>query len=236
MGSPEKLSSQSLIEEGVMNSKGYGWIVVVSAMVATGLSQSAIAEDSSSASASVVIDWSHLQLSVTGVNGVVPSVGYSDTSTKLTSRVLSGSSDTESTTHSTQTISTSAGGNEQAHAFGSTTTFSADAEAEGDRFSRLGGIATGIRQIDYSISGPGTITATVPYTLSLDLSCVPCFSASHAIINTQADFHPDIFYPHSFYFSSGDYNSYIQIAPGDYPYGSEQSVGAVWKSGIWHFR
>jgi LDH2 family malate/lactate/ureidoglycolate dehydrogenase len=44
MGSREMMSTHSLIEEGLMNRKGYGWIVIIDVLSA-GLGQSAIAEN-----------------------------------------------------------------------------------------------------------------------------------------------------------------------------------------------
>jgi hypothetical protein len=178
-------------------------MVILSALSA-GLSQGAIA-DPSSASASVVIDWSHLKFSVTGINGGIPAVEYTNPSTSLSSRAsIPGISDTETEVKRnwTETISTDSSidfprehGHGQAQTSASSSIFSASTEVQVPSFfgsDYTSGAATGSRQIDFSLDGPGTIIMTVPYSLSMNvLNCgtgVSC-DENHAKIDAFANFH-----------------------------------------------
>jgi hypothetical protein len=184
-----------------MNGKGFGWMVILSALSA-GLSQGAIA-DPSSASASVVIDWSHLKFSVTGINGVVPSVEYTNPSTSLFSRASADwlnivDTESESTRDWTNSISTLSSVDIPSHyaqaqtsAYYSTSSASTKAEVPTlfEDNSLMRATATGSRQINFSSGGPGTIVLTVPYTLTMNvLNCADNCGVNYARIDASANF------------------------------------------------
>ena len=173
-----------------MNSKDYEWMVFLS-VISIGLSQGAVAEDFSSAKASATIDWSHLQLSVTGFPGAVPAVQYTNPSTLLGSLAFFETPqnvDRKSSGSWTDTIHTDSthSGAAEAHAFASSSVFSGSTEVFAERIGAIAE-AGGRREIDYSIDGPGMISLTVPYTLSVTLANCDC--GYEAKIDAQANFH-----------------------------------------------
>jgi hypothetical protein len=180
-----------------MNRKAHGWIVILSAISGAVLSQSAVAENIQTTKAAVSLDWSNLQLSVTGPNGVAPHVEYSNPRTTLFTHNNSGGADQRSARNWTESISAdSVSENEQAHALASASVFSGNTEATADT-DGFGILAEanvhGTREIDYTIDGPGAITVSVPYTLSksgcnLDYECAAF--EQKAYIVTQASFVP----------------------------------------------
>jgi hypothetical protein len=170
-------------QEVSMNSKGFGWMVVLSALSA-GLSQNAAAENIQTTKAAVSLDWSHFQLSVTGQDGVVPNVEYTNAlTTAATNRYVQ-----ESASNWTETIrANSVSADEQAHALASPLILSVNTEATADTDidqNFVGTNATIFRRVDYTIDGTGTIAISVPYMLSISGSgCFhDCYSYQHAEI------------------------------------------------------
>jgi hypothetical protein len=182
-----------------MNSKGYGWIVLLGA-IGAGLSQNSAAYDFAEAHTEAAVDWKHLQLSVSGgINGVLPTVTYTNPLTSL-STVSDGhypffdqrsapSWNVGLISESGQTV------NLRAAAEASATNFSGYANARiavgagpvtvGP--SIISAEVTGSRQINYSIDGPGVLTITVPYSLSLSVSNSN-IGYSYAEISAKGDF------------------------------------------------
>jgi PEP-CTERM motif len=163
-----------------MNKFGPG-LVVILGLVGVGMSPAALAVDNPTpVSAGATIDWSQLQLSVTGVTATVPTVVFSNYRTSLdsSSSAADGSESSSATRNNwTSSVQTEAdAGASLANGFASSTIFSGTANAVGMESVAN---ASGNRTVEFFFDGPGVLTVSVPYTLSLTgLSCCNFDSAS----------------------------------------------------------
>ena len=190
---PLRSNNAYLIEEVNMNTNriGYGFAFMLGT-IAAGLSQTAIAADAAApVAATAAIDWSKLQLSVTGVNGASPTVHYENQDTSLSSNAwASASSETNSRSVNnwTDTAQTNAdGGTTYANSLASALDFSGTAVSDESGYAD----SSGSRTVNFSFDGPGVLTVTVPYTLGLTgdaLNCYYCYG-DHASVSGSADFH-----------------------------------------------
>ena len=152
-------------------------------LIGIGLSQAASAADNPiPTTAAATFDWSHLALSVSGVGGAVPTVVFSNHKTTLdsSSSYSKGSESNAATRNdwtSTSQTETDAGAS-VGKGFASSEIFSGTANAVGAD----GAVnSSGSRTVDFSFDGPGVLTVSVPYTISLtgrDDFCCPWDSAS----------------------------------------------------------
>ncbi|MEP6880104.1 MAG: PEP-CTERM sorting domain-containing protein [Nitrosospira sp.] len=174
-----------------MNRIRHTLIAIVGSM-GVGLSQAAIAvDDTAPVTAAATIDWSQLKLSVTGVNDTVPTVSYTNQNTSLSSNAWSpgqSENNSKSINNWTATSETNAdAGITHANALASPLSLSGNATS-------MSGSSTssGNRTVNFSVDGPGVLTVTVPYTISLtgDTSgCYYCYNYDHASVNGNADFY-----------------------------------------------
>ncbi len=166
-----------------MNKFRQGLIIILGS-IGISLSHTAFAlDDPIPTSATANFDWSHLELSVSGVGGTVPTVAFSNYKTTLdsSSSYPQGSESNGATRNdwtSTAQTETSAG-TSAGKGFSSSEIFSGTAEAMGtDSFAN----SSGSRTVDFAFDGPGVLTVSVPYTMSLtgtrDDFCCPFDSAS----------------------------------------------------------
>jgi PEP-CTERM motif-containing protein len=179
------------IQEVNMNKTGYGKIIILG-LAGVGLGQTAVAADVPlpPVTAAATIDWSHLQLSVSGVSDVVPAVVYTGQHTSLSSYASSpgqNENNSKSISNWTDTANTNAdAGVTYANALASPLSFSGNAVSTSGSAS-----ASGNRTVNFSVDGPGVLTVTVPYTLSLtgDTSnCYYCYNYDHASVSGNASF------------------------------------------------
>ncbi len=177
------------------NSRIKDSILVIICSVGAGLSQYSVAADASApVTARATIDWSKLQVAVTGVNGVIPTVTFSNQNESLSSYASSPGlyeSNTKSVNNWTDTAQTNAdAGTTYANALASTLSFSGTANSTTD--SNSGASASGSRTEHFSFSGPGMLTVTVPYTISLTAdpsTCYYCYySYDQASVSGSANF------------------------------------------------
>ena len=174
------------------NKLGYGFAFMLGA-IAAGANQAAMAADATEpVTATATIDWSRLQLSITGVNGSSPTVQYENQHTSLNSNAwTNAASETNSKSISnwTETAQTNAdAGTTYANATASTLDFSGTAVSDESGYAN----SSGNRNFDFSFDGPGVLTVTVPYTLTLTgdtRSCYYCGYGDHASVSGQADFY-----------------------------------------------
>jgi hypothetical protein len=190
---PLNQNNAYLIEEVNMHTSklGYGFAFMLGALSA-GVNQAVMAADATEpVTATATIDWSRLQLSVTGVNGSSPTVQYENQHTSLDSNAwTNAASETNSKNISnwTSTAQTTAdAGTTYANAVASTLDFS------GVAVSGESGNAnsSGNRSLDFSFDGPGVLTVTVPYTLTLTgdtRNCYYCYG-DYASVSAYADFY-----------------------------------------------
>src|SRR5690242_1428014 len=156
-------------------------LFAIGCLLGAGVSQSSVAADATApVTATATIDWSKLQLSITGVNGVTPTVTFSNQNESLSSYASSPGlyeSNTKSVNNWTDTAQTNAdAGTTYANALASGFSFSGTANSMTDNNS--GASASGSRTEHFSFSGPGMLTVTVPYTISLTAdpsSCYYCY-------------------------------------------------------------
>lgn len=167
-------------------------LIAIIGSIGVGLSQAAIAaDDTGPVTAKATIDWSQLNLSVTGVNDNVPTVTYSNQNTSLHSDAW-GSGQNESNSKSinnwTAAINTNAdAGITYASALASPLSF------EGSAVSMNGSASSsGDRTVNFSVDGPGVLTVTVPYTISLTgeaSDCYYCYNYDYASVSGSASFY-----------------------------------------------
>jgi hypothetical protein len=163
--------------------------------IGTGFSHPSFAADlSTPVTATANIDWSKLQVSVTGVDGITPTVTFSGQNTSLSSYASSPDS-YESNNKSVNNWTGSAeakgdAGTTFSNALASPSTFSGTANsAENGSTS-----SSGSRAENFSFSGPGVLTVTVPYTISLTgdtfPACYYCYyNYDHTSVNGYASFY-----------------------------------------------
>jgi hypothetical protein len=181
--------AETQIEEFYMNLFSRDLVITVG-IIGIGMSQAALAVDNPTpVTATATIDWSLLQLSVTGVAGTVPRVVFSDYKTSLDS---SSSSPVGSENHSakrnnwTSTAQTdAASGASLATALASSTIFSGTVNAIGTESIAN---ASGNRTLDFSFDGPGVLTLSVPYTISLTGTGLTCCNFDTASVSGNASF------------------------------------------------
>lgn len=166
--------------------------LVVACAIGAGVSQTSIAADAMPTdTATATIDWSQLELSVTGVNDTVPTVVFSDQSTSLSSYASSpglNESNSKSVNDWSVTAETNAdAGSTYANATASPSSFSGNAISMEDGSAS----AWGNRTVDFSFDGPGVLTVTIPYSITLtadDSGCYYCYNYDHASVSGYANF------------------------------------------------
>ena len=163
------------------------WLLVIACSTGTLLSPASFAADASTpGTATATIDWSKLQISVTGVDGTIPTVDFSGQSTSLNSYAQSPGqyeSNYKSLDNWIDTAqSNSDAGTAFANGLASQTDFSGTANSTPDGSSN----SSGNRAENFSFSGPGILTITVPYTISLTdttSTCYYCYNGDHASVS-----------------------------------------------------
>lgn len=167
--------------------------MVMACSVGTGLSQFSVAADATPTDrATATIDWSRLQLSVTGVNDTVPAVVFSDHNTSLSSYASSpGLYEDNSKSVNNWTANAEAdadAGNTYANAMAFPSSFSGNAISTENGSAS----ASGNRTVEFSFDGPGVLTVTVPYAISLTgdpSGCYYCYYDDHASVSGHASFY-----------------------------------------------
>ncbi|SCX61336.1 PEP-CTERM protein-sorting domain-containing protein [Nitrosospira sp. Nsp1] len=168
-------------------------LLVTACSIGVGLSQSSVAADTTvPVAATATIDWSKLQLSITGVNDTVPTVTFSGQNTSLSSYASSpGQYENNSKSINNWTDPKSANadaGTTFANALASTLNFSGDANA----MQSGSASSSGTRTEQFTFDGPGVLTVTVPYTISLNGEtsnyCYYCYNYDHASVSGSASF------------------------------------------------
>jgi hypothetical protein len=169
------------------------WLLVIACSTGTLLSQPSFAADASTPGiATATIDWSKLQISASGVDGTIPTVDFSGQSTSLNSNAQSPGqyeSNYKSLDNWIDTAqSNSDAGTAFANGLASQTDFSGTANSTPDGSSN----SSGNRTENFSFSGTGILTITVPYTISLadtTSSCYYCYNGDHASVSGSASFY-----------------------------------------------
>ncbi len=168
-------------------------LVVTACALGAGLSQSSVAANTTvPIAATATIDWSKLQLSVTGVNDTVPTVTFSGQNTSLSSYASSPGqheNNSKSINNWTDTKDANAdAGTTFANALASTLDFSGNANA----MQSGSASSSGTRSENFTFDGPGVLTVTVPYTISLSGEtssyCYYCYNYDHASVSGSASF------------------------------------------------
>ncbi len=147
-------------------------LIVIVCSIGAVTSQISVAADTT---ATVSIDWSQFQISVSGVNGIVPAVTFSNQFTSLNSSASVPSDQSENNSKSaydwTSNQSTNAdAGTTHANTSASLSTFSGNAQAvntDDSYWNTSGASSSGNRTENFSFDGPGVLTVTVPYTLNI---------------------------------------------------------------------
>ena len=180
-----------------MNKFRHGLVVALGS-ISLGLSQGAI---SAPVTAAATIDWSQLQLVFTSLSDSESAATFSNHHTSLSSYAAFNGMDesnSKSVNNWTSTTETNAdSGTAHADALASSLNLSGNAMSpEGSTSS------SGTREVSFSVDGPGVLTVTVPYTLSLtgDSDCYYCYY-DHATVSGNANFNSN-------YTGTGDAYSY----------------------------
>ena len=172
-----------------MNKFEHGLLAIVGSLW-LGLSQAALAvETPTPVTATAMIDWSQLQLSVTGVTDTVPTVVFSNYNTSINSSSTSATgSESHSATRnnwtSTAQINATAG-ESLANGLASSESFSGKASAIGSGSTVN---TSGNRTVDFSFDGPGVLTVSVPYAINLTGSGLACCNFDTASVSGSASF------------------------------------------------
>lgn len=150
------------------------FLTVIGCSIGAVVSQPLFAADRTS---DVTVDWSQLHISVTGVDGAVPGVTFSDQHTSLSSSAQVPQQGSEYNSKSiydwTSSVAAAADATSTtfAHTTASATDFSANAQSVGDDsydyWNNPDASSSGNRSESFSFDGPGVLTVTVPYTLSI---------------------------------------------------------------------
>ncbi|SDA20964.1 PEP-CTERM protein-sorting domain-containing protein [Nitrosospira sp. Nsp18] len=150
------------------------FLAVIGCSIGAVVSQPSFAADRTS---DVTVDWSQLQISVTGVDGTVPGVTFSDQNTSLSSSAQVPQQGSEYNSKSiydwtsSAAVTADATSTTFAHTTGSATNLSANAQSVGggsyDYWNNPGASSSGNRSESFSFDGPGVLTVTVPYTLNI---------------------------------------------------------------------
>lgn len=167
-----------------MNKFRHGLVIGLGS-ISIGLSQGAIAAP---ITAAATIDWGKLQLVFTSLNDSGSAVTFGNYQTSLSSHAGSNEM-TENNSKSANNWTSTMGTNADAGA--------AHADASASSLSFLGNAmatngsttSSGSRTLDFSADGPGVLTVTVPYTLSLtgDSDCLYCYN-NHGTVSGNASF------------------------------------------------
>ena len=172
-----------------MNKFSKGLLIALGSL-GLGLSHAALAvENPAPVTATATIDWSQLQLSVTGVTDTVPMVVFSSHNTSLSSSSTSpGGSESHSVTRNdwTSTANTNASaGATVANGLASSEIFAGAATA-----LETGSVSnsSGTRSVGFSFDGPGVLTFSVPYTISLTGATSGCCNFDTASVIGSASF------------------------------------------------
>lgn len=183
-------------------------LILISCSTGFALAQSAYAADGT---ASASLDWSQLQVSVTGVDGNVPAVTFSNEYTSLSSSAYVPNEGSEYNTRSiydwTSNLAANADATAGTHssASASASTFSANAQSLGEDSSSYwntpSASASGYRTENFTFDGPGVLTVTIPYTLNITGGeQYNYYGSSSASVSASANF-----YGHE---DNGSFNSY----------------------------
>lgn len=185
-----------------MNKFRHGLIVVLGS-ISVGLSQVAI---SAPVTAAATIDWSQLQLTFTSLSDSESAATFSNYDTSLNSyAALNGmdESNSKSVNNWTSITETNAdSGTAHADALASSLSFSGNAMSSDGSTS-----SSGSREVNFSVDGPGVLTVTVPYTLSLtgeNSYCYYCYDYDHATVSGNASFNS--------YTGNGSGNTYSDVS------------------------
>lgn len=177
--------------------------------IATGFSQSAVASEGSAS-----LDWSQLQISVTGVGGSAPTVTLTDQITSLRSSAsIPGQTpvnDSVSLPDWTSTEDTHAQTGETfSNALVSPQFLSGNVQATrelvepDDAHHPVEALSLGNRSANFSLDGPGTLTVSVPYTISIaGGQPFNFFDAISATVSGSSSFNDSVNDPVSFSLSS----------------------------------
>jgi hypothetical protein len=183
------------------------FLTVIGCSIGAVVSQPSFATDRTS---DVTVDWSQLHISVTGVDGAVPEVTFSDQHTSLSSSAQVPQQGSEYNSKSiydwTSSVAAAADATSTtfAHTTASATDFSASAQSVGDGsyyWNNPGASSSGNRSESFSFDGPGVLTVTVPYTLSISGGDpYNYYDSVSASVNANASFYG--------YGDNGSFNSY----------------------------
>ena len=165
----------SLYLKGVIMNSIRRSLILISCSASFVFAQSAYAADGT---ATASLDWSQLQISVTGVDGTVPNVTFSDQYTSVNSSAYVPQEGSEYNSKSvydwTSTIAANAEATATtfANAAASPLSFSANAQSMGDDngypyWDNSSASSSGTRSENFSFDGPGVLTVTIPYTLNI---------------------------------------------------------------------
>lgn len=167
-------------------------LLVMACSIGTGVSQSSVAADAPD-TATATIDWSQLQLTVTGVNDTAPAVKFYNHHTSLSSNASSpglNENNSKSVNNWTAIADTDANaGTTYANALASPLSFSGVANSTENGSTS----SSGDRTVNFSFDGPGVLTVTVPYTISLTgdpsgSGCYYCYNYDRASVSGHASF------------------------------------------------
>lgn len=150
-----------------------GSLLIMACSIAAGFNQSAVASEGTA-----FLDWSQLQVSVTGVGGSTPTVTLTDQTTNLTSSASipgrTSVNDSTSVLDWTSTEETHARtGDTFSNTLASRQSLSGNVEATREptepehAHHPVEALSQGSRSADFSLDGPGVLTVSVPYTLSI---------------------------------------------------------------------
>ncbi len=150
-----------------------GSLFVMACSIAAGFNQSAVASEGTA-----FLDWSQLQVSVTGVGAPTPTLTLTDQITNLTSSATipgqTSVSDSTSLSDWTSTEDTHAQtGDTFSNALASPQFLSGNVQATrepaapDDAHHPVEALSQGSRSADFSLDGPGVLTVSVPYTISI---------------------------------------------------------------------
>ena len=184
-------------------------LFIMTYSIAAGFSQAAIASEGTAS-----LDWSQLQLSVAGMNGSAPTLTFTDQTTNLRSSVsIPGQAirnDATSLSDWTSSEDTNVQvGSTFSNALASSLSLSGSAETnpepvEPDHTHHpVEALASGSRSANFSLDGPGVLTVSVPYNISIAGGRpFNFFDAISATVTGNSSFNNSVNNPVSFSLSS----------------------------------
>jgi hypothetical protein len=220
------MNKNNLIKDGLL-------VTACSIAIATGFISSSFAADTTApVTATATIDWSKLQISVTGVNGVTPTVTFSDQNESLSSYASAPGlyeSNSKSVNNWTDTAQTNAdAGTTFSNALASLSSFSGTANSAENGSTT----SSGSRAESFTFSGPGVLTVTVPYTISLTGDTPPaCYYCYYNYDQASISGHAS-FYSNNNNGSSDSYSNVSYSLNNHYGYTSPQSQSGTLVLGI----